>query len=227
MDRFVADFPARPDGDLMLCEMHGLAYQADMTAAPVPYDEKYFSHYVALEDQEIGRRINEARIALVARYKPRGWVLDVGIGSGEFIKKRGTDTAGFDVNPVARAWLKERGLWAEHFRAFYAFTFWDVLEHIEDPEIYFKDIEPGSYLFTSLPIFSDLSRVRESKHYKPGEHLYYWTESGFVAWMAQHRFRLLERSDVETKAGREAILSFAFRRDIEPPVPPKVLLHQC
>lgn len=223
MDRFVADYPGFPDGDLMICQAHGVAYQADMEAGPVPYDQKYFDHYVELEDQEIGRRINEARIALVSRHH-KGWILDVGIGSGEFIKKRGVDTAGYDVNPVAKEWLLERKLWSESFGAFPGFTFWDVLEHVADPDIYFRHMGPGKRLFTSLPIFPDLGSVRASKHYKPGEHLYYWTRDGFIAWMKQHRFNLLEHNDAESVAGRESIGSFAFERDLDVP---NGLLHQC
>ena len=37
-------------------------------------------------------------------------------------------------------------------------------------------------------------------------------ELGFVAWMALHSFELLERQDFETRAGRDSILSFAFRK---------------
>jgi hypothetical protein len=88
-----------------------------------------------------------------------------------------------------------------------------VLEHVETPDDYFRRIHDGAYLFTSLPIFTDLTKVRQSKHYRPDEHLYYFSEDGFVNWMAHHRFKLLERDDFETRAGREAILSFAFRRE--------------
>ena len=57
-----------------------------------------------------------------------------------------------------------------------------------------------------------LRAVRASKHYRPGEHLLHFTEEGFVAWMRMHGFQLLECSDFEMQAGRESILSFAFRR---------------
>ena len=59
---------------------------------------------------------------------------------------------------------------------------------------------------------SSVYSIRDSKHYRPGEHLYYFTELGFAQWMARHGFELLEVSNFETKAGRDSILSFAFRR---------------
>lgn len=213
MDRLIKRFAGERDGDLIFCRDRGIAYQRKMESTQ-PYDSEYFDHYRNLEGGEIARKLNEARVGLVARHYGDGPLLDVGIGSGEFIRSRGANTFGTDVNPVALSWLDERALLRTDLTEFEAFTFWDVLEHFEEPEVPMRSMRPGSYLFTSLPIFDDLDRIRQSKHYKPGEHLYYWTEQGFVDWMALHRWRLLERNDDETRAGREGILSFAFRRDL-------------
>lgn len=210
MDRVIASF-ALEDGDLILCQAHGVAYQRDMTVK-VAYGGEYFEKCRGYEDKAIALAINTGRIDLVAKhFDPCDAVADIGIGSGEFIKKR-PNTFGRDVNPVAVAWLKKEGLWAEDLSTFRAFTFWDVIEHLEEPDDYFRHIAPGAYLFTSIPIFTDLKRIRESKHYRPGEHLYYFTEAGFITWMGLHGFRSLGVQDFETAAGRDSILSFAFRR---------------
>lgn len=211
MDRFIASMPAEDDGDLMLCREHGVAYQKDMTNL-VCYDEAYYNRCLSYEDQEIALKINSGRIALVNKYvSPMGRVLDVGIGSGEFIKKR-PHTFGCDVNPVAIEWLKRNDLWSQHLDEFAGCTFWDVIEHVPKPEQYLGQIRLHSYLFTSIPIFYGLGGIRLSKHYRPNEHLYYFEERGFVAWMAMHGFMLLETQDFEIQAGRESILSFAFKR---------------
>lgn len=210
MDRFAAWASGVHDGDLVLLFDQGMAYQRDQSNL-VPYDEAYFQKCAGYEGQDIAEKINAGRIALVERHYGVGPVADIGIGSGEFIRKR-RFTYGVDVNPVARDWLIRSGNWAFNLSGYRAFTFFDVIEHVPDITEYFRHIRDGSYLFTSLPIFDDLSRIRESKHYRPSEHLYYWTEKGFVSWMWLHRFELLERTDFETKAGRESILSFAFRR---------------
>src|SRR6185295_18228706 len=105
------------------------------------------------------------------------------------------------------------GIAGHKFYLFQGFTFWDVLEHIEEPERYFERMPDSAFAFLSVPIFGDLTAIRASKHYRPGEHLYYFTEEGLARWMAMHGFRLLERDDFETRAGRDNILSFAFRRD--------------
>lgn len=211
MDRYIASFMPSSDGDLVLCPDHGVAYQLDMShRIEVPYFDKCGGY----EGQEIARKINAGRIALVNQYVGSyADVLDVGVGSGEFIKSR-PYTFGYDIDPEAVKWLKATARYTRNFAGFLAFTFWDVLEHVENPaDDYFRHISAGSHLFTCLPIFADLKRIRESRHYRPGEHLYYWTESGFVEWMRRHRFVLLERDDFETRAGRDSILSFAFRRE--------------
>lgn len=210
MDRVIASYPKTPDGDLVLCTDFGCAYQADMTVT-ASYDEAYFGKCRAYEDQEIAVKINDGRIALVEKHFGGGPCLDVGVGSGEFVRKR-LLTWGTDVNPEAIRWLLQNRLYADSFEGFHAFTFWDVIEHVPEPEGYFRQIKAGGFLFTSLPIFDDLTRVRESKHYRPGEHLYYWTDLGFIWWMHRHGFDLLERQDFETRAGREAIMSYAFQK---------------
>ena len=218
MDRFIEAFPAVADGDLVLCPEHGVAYQRDQTAL-VDYGEDYFEKCRGYEGQEIADRINAGRIAFVLRHFGPGRMLDVGVGSGEFIKRR-PHTFGIDVNPAAVRWLREAGRLADNLDCFGAYSFWDVLEHVPTPEDYLRHCYLRSFVFLSMPIMPSLDRIRESKHYRPGEHLYYWTERGLVEWMAWHGFVLLEASDFETRAGRESITSFAFRRLKWPTSPP-------
>lgn len=203
--------PAQADGDLMLCRAHGVAYQADRGHI-VNYDEAYYSKCASYEGQAIAQRINAGRMRLVAEHFGAARAVDIGIGSGEFVRAR-PNTFGRDVNPVAMEWLKRCDLWAERLDEFGAFTFWDVLEHVPDPGVYLDRVRLHGYVFASLPIFASLDEIRASKHYRPGEHLQYFTADGFVAWMQAHGFLLLEQSDFETSAGREAIGSFAFTRN--------------
>lgn len=213
MDELIRRFESVENGDLRICIPRGVAYQADMTR-PVAYNDAYFDAYVALEDQEIARRLNAGRVALVNKYVgPETAVLDTGIGSGEFIKNR-PNTFGRDVNAKAVKWLKGVKKYADDATAFGAFTFWDVLEHVAMPNRYFRRMPEGCFVFACLPIFASLDRVRASRHYKPNEHFYYWTEAGFIEWMRLYRFRHLESQTFETDAGRDGILSFAFVRDL-------------
>lgn len=203
--------PAVIDQDLVIYPDLGIAQQIDPTyRVEVPYFEKCGAY----EGQEIARKINAGRVALVDKYVGSdGWILDIGVGSGEFIKNR-PQTWGYDVDPHAAEWLMRENRWAtrEMFGFFDAYTMWDVIEHLAEPEEYFERMPHGTHLFACLPIFDDLARIRESRHYRPGEHLIYFSELGFVNWMKGHRFEHLETQDFETTAGRDSILSFAFRK---------------
>lgn len=218
MDRLIRRFDAQADNDLMLCEHRGVAYQRDMTKGRIEYGASYFETFKSYAGSPVERALNAGRCALVARHARAGaTILDVGVGSGAFVHHaaaEGFDAKGFDVNPVAVAWLKSEGFFAEDATGFEAITFWDSLEHIDDPGLTLRRLHKGALAFVAIPIVGDLRRIRESKHYKPGEHLYYWTPQGFVDWMALHGFRLLEASSHETDAGRESIGAFAFCRDL-------------
>lgn len=210
MDRFIQAMPAVQDGDLMICREHGIAYQADRMHR-VAYDAAYFDKCSEYEGNEIALKVTAGRVAMVNRHVGPNRVLDIGIGSGEFIKAR-PNTFGHDVNPVAIEWLRGANLWAEVDDGFAGYTMFDVIEHVETPEDYLRHIPLQAFAFFSVPIVYGIGAVRLSKHYRPGEHLQHWTLEGFVAWMGMHGFMLLEKQDFEIQAGRESIYTFAFRR---------------
>jgi hypothetical protein len=179
-------------------------------AVTAEYDQAYLNKYVGYEASDIGKRINQARLKTVEQYGD-GALLDIGIGSGMFLKSY-PDAMGYDINRAAVSWLRKKNRYSEDFNKFKAFTMWDVLEHCEAPEVYFKRFPIGALLFVSIPIFSDLGSIRQSKHYRPGEHLYYFTDEGFKFYMGLHGFELLGWNNLETKAGREDIGTYIFRK---------------
>lgn len=207
MDSLIKRFDFVENKDLRITK-RGIAYQKEMSS--IVYDESYFKKCAGY-DKEISDKVTKGRIDLVAKYH-KGKMLDIGVGAGEFVKSR-HDTEGFDVNPYAVQWLKENSLYSENFESYEAFSFWDTIEHVKEPNVYFKGIPKGSYVFVSIPIVN-LNFIRDSKHYRPNEHLYYFTEEGFVGWMRLYGFRLEETSRHEIEAGRQDILSFVFKRDL-------------
>lgn len=216
MDKLIASYPSVPDGDLVLCPANGVAYQADMSVDPVPYDTEYFNKYKQYEGSDIARALNNGRCAMLLRHVKEGSrVLDIGAGCGTFVMEAqtwGFDAYGFDINQATVEFLKNKNRFAAEPGEFDAVTFWDSLEHIENPMEVLCKIAYGAIVLVAIPVFSDLRRIRESKHYRPGEHLYYFTEFGFVGWMQQQGFLIIDRSDHENNAGRESISAFAFRR---------------
>jgi hypothetical protein len=175
-----------------------------------PYDEAYFENYRKLAATQIGQRLLDERLALVQRYIAFSALLDVGIGSGAFVERR-LQYRGYDVNEAGIAWLKERDL----YRDLYAHpvnnaTFWDSLEHIEDPAKALRQVQ--HFAFVSLPIFRDMAHALTSKHFKPGEHIWYFTRDGFWRWSEAQGFKVRECNDMETNLGREDILTFVLQR---------------
>lgn len=218
MDRLIKRFDAVADKDLMLCESRGIAYQKYMSQSRVEYDDAYFRKVESYDGTAIAKAVNTGRCAMLGRHLAAGAsVLDWGAGSGAFIRDAaaaGFAVKGYDVNLQSLQRLTDKGQLSKDPYLFDAVTLWDTIEHMDRPESMLQSIKKGAFLFVSVPVFDDLRRIRESKHYRPGEHLYYWTTKGFVDWMGLWGFRLLEQSSHETEAGRESIGAFAFKRDL-------------
>lgn len=195
----------------MLCIGKNIAWETDVPS--ISYDKEYFDKYLGYEDTPIGRKLNSLRVTLTERYCP-GPLLDIGIGAGSFIKASRLKVYGYDVNPAGISWLKDRDLFLDphedDLAEFTGFCLWDVLEHLRHPSALLSKLH--SFVFLSMPIFTDLAKIKNSKHYRPGEHIWYFTEPGLTNWMNKLGYSCLEVNDEETRAGREAILSFVFHR---------------
>lgn len=96
-----------------------------------PYDAAYFEKYRKMANTPIGHALTKARVDLVRKYYPGFNLVDVGIGSGQFVTASGM--LGYDVNPAGVEWLNQRNRFADMYAGQYdAMTFWDSLEHIDD-----------------------------------------------------------------------------------------------
>ncbi|WP_440505613.1 methyltransferase domain-containing protein [Serratia nevei] len=176
-----------------------------------PYDDSYFHKYQLMADTPMGHALTKSRIALVERHHGDGMVLDVGIGAGQFVEAR-PQTWGYDVNPVGVQWLKLRGRWADLYTAdaFPALTFWDSLEHIDKPEL--AVAKARKWVFVSIPIFAGGDAIMASHHYRPNEHIWYFTHDGLLRWFAEQGFTCVESNTIESDLGRVGIGSYAFKR---------------
>lgn len=145
-------------------------------------------------------------------------IIDVGIGGGSFLRaaiSAGFDCRGYDVNQCALYWLIAQDLYADPYQCgedVAAICLWDVLEHLPYPDTLLCAVRPGRRTFLSLPIVGDFARLSEWRHYRPGEHLWYFAHQGLLAFMSSRGFELLEHNQNETAAGRINIGSYAFVR---------------
>ncbi len=203
----------------------------DPDTCPINYGADYFENYEGYDASPTSDPLVQARYQLVRRhYEPaiagaeefdpetRGdsMIVDVGIGAGAFLRywmghEKDAPCAGFDIMPGAMHWLMLRKMFRDLYAApVYAATFWDSLEHIRFPERAIAQVR--RWAFVSMPIYASAAAVLGSKHFKPGEHIWYFTQRGLVEWFQRQGFALREVSDCEVKCGREAIGAFAFER---------------
>ena len=173
----------------------------------------YFNHYRALAGTTIGQALTAQRVQFVSAFY-QGPLVDIGVGSGAFVEARPL-TRGYDVDPQAIEWLKRVELWVDPYvNEVAAACFWDSLEHIHEPRKIIDRVR--HWAFVSMPIYRSLAHLMRSKHFKPREHVWYWTMHGFIEWMRAAGFRLMDTSAFESDLGREDIVTFAFNRVANP-----------
>ena len=178
---------------------------------PISYEHDYFENYLKYDNSEMGDALTAARKELVDFYY-RGSVVDIGIGGGKFVAAMGAKGFGYDINQDAINWLMETDRFCDPYAGNVGcITCWDSLEHIPEPESLIRQVT--DMVFVSLPIFNNPNTIHQSKHYKPGEHIWYWSDWGLIQWFSRLGFVLVEKNQMETELGREAISTYVFRRE--------------
>ena len=204
--------------ELALSYSKDIAFQINMDNL-VPYEYDYFQKYVNYKNTDISKKLNKFRVGLTKKYSGNGKVLDIGIGSGEFIQKIKNNVFGFDINPYGINWLKEN---KKYLNPYYddisdikVITLWDAIEHMANPCSLLNKIKKNQIVILTLPIFEDLKQLYSSKHFRINEHLYYWTNDSFMWYMQGNGFKFLEMSNQENKCGRQGVNTFVFKKDKE------------
>lgn len=178
------------------------------------YDKAYFDKYVGYENTSIGEAINDFRVSYVNSFIGKSSeVIDIGIGSGFFIKTRG-NTYGYDVNPIGIDFLRTKNLYIDVYKGIpdtiKGITCFDSLEHIKCLEGLLQLIPKGTYFITSIPIFKNKEHCLSSKHFRPDEHFHYFTHKGFLEYMSSQGFATCWMSTRETDLGRDEIYTYTF-----------------
>jgi cellulose synthase/poly-beta-1,6-N-acetylglucosamine synthase-like glycosyltransferase/SAM-dependent methyltransferase len=152
-----------------------------------------YSNYVV--DAEVNRRTFRRRIrAIEERLGRRGRLLDVGAALGDLVLEAtaaGWDAEGVEISPYAAQVARARGAVVhtgslEDVRlpraSFDVVTLYDTVEHADDPVALLAEarrlLRPAGLLHIVTPNVGGLqARIlgRRWYHYKPGEHLFYFT----------------------------------------------------
>jgi hypothetical protein len=175
-------------GDANFC--HGcLTYHASDRRTLVTYDAEYvaqrYDKYPTTEAMsELRLDVLEGVIHLAETLPrdgllQRGRLLDVGYGNGSFIRaarRRGWDAFGNDVNPTSYEGVRRVELPRAGMAAYRAVTFFDSLEHFEhfEPVRGLADFTDWIFVTMPLPPWYFLSSVW--KHWRPGEHHFYFRD---------------------------------------------------
>ena len=210
--------PAMFVGELLWNSEAGIGF---CPADEIVYGPDYFEKYRGLDASPMGVALTDARVEMVERHigqrqagkaDDEACLVDIGIGAGNFVDAMECD--GFDVCIEAVEWLKARKSYVNPYQwtddSVPVLTFWDSLEHIRNPEPLIT--KASEWVFVSMPIYDNEAHCRASKHFKPGEHVWYFTRRGLITWMEGLGFESVEINAAESDLGREGIESFAFKR---------------
>ncbi len=181
----------------------------------VNYDKNYYEN---LKKQHIktAKLINEIRWNFVQDV-PFKTVLDYGCGCGELSlyapKNRDLIIHSYDIGKINGSTYPQTGILIDH----YDLTFFnDVIEHVD--WINYPDLdmvhafEISTFICIAIPVWNhSIENIHTWKHYKPGEHLYYFSESSIIEFFYLRKFVLIKKGYPECPP-REDIFSAIFKK---------------
>lgn len=193
---------------------------------------KEFGYTDYLKDKELYLATYRMRREVITSRKPRpGRVLDIGSAAGYFLatmKEIGWECHGIELSEFMAAKSKELfGL--DEVRPgsildstyppahFDVVTFWDVIEHLEDPLSHLKKAhsllrDDGLLVIETQNVQSLFARVMGSRwqHFKMAEHLYHFAPKTIATLLDRAGFRILENTP--RRGGKRISMNFLAER---------------
>lgn len=211
------------------------------------YDEDYYKHYEEFsgsdeEDDLMSFRERTLKEALSMVKRDSKLVVDYGCAAGAFLNKTeeerkhsDVEIVGVDIIPhcVAHCVMDGNKAYSpEMFEYFYedrivsVMTFWDTLEHLQDPKALLHRFQPD-VICVSLPCLDGFHKafpgedIQLWKHHKPLEHIWSFTEDSFKKFLKQAGYQTVKvtfeessyRPDKDLKD--KNIMTFIARRGVE------------
>jgi cyclopropane fatty-acyl-phospholipid synthase-like methyltransferase len=195
--------------DILICKNCG--YGRPSLQEPMQYDDSYEKKYLSYPENEI----NKIRLAFILQ---EGSILDYGCGSGSFVRacrEKGYVAYGYDVNNFTADLRPPEGFKPD------IITAWDSFEHLTDQQQieFFKIAENAKLIVLSIPDFKTPEKdesLRQWRHYRPGEHLHYYTVKSLCTRFEKKGFKYIFYCHAEDKIRKATwknnILTIGFRR---------------
>ena len=179
-----------------------------MKMIKAPYDLAYWDRMLR-QNTGTAQRINAIRWHFLKEFSLKA-VLDYGSGVGWF---RAFSSPGVEVDTYDTAAWPQTGILHDHYDLV---AFWDVLEHIGNFEIIRPILSITRLVAFCMPILPKGKSLQGWKHFKPGEHLHYFTKPHLEAIFGNYEFKMLKEGYPESECGiREDIYSAVYFRKEE------------
>jgi len=173
------------------------------------YDEDYYYNLLRLQ-AEHAQKISEIRWEFVGDCNAR-YVLDYGCGAGFFkaFAPEGVEIDTYDIGPFVMTGISRE--------SYDLICLWDVIEHVDwekKPDLKMLEaMMKAEYVAISLPIMPEDKKLKEWKHWKPGEHLFRFKYiDRVISFFKARGFKLIKMEDIENPP-REDIYDFLFKRE--------------
>lgn len=171
------------------------------------------------------------KLKLISSLKtPEKFLLDVGCGTGDFLKVAGDDgwkIFGIEPNDDARSIANNKINGAVihtskipdlKIESFDVITLWHVLEHLPDFEdqvsLYKKLLKPDGFLIIAVPNFKSYDALKYGKHwaaYDVPRHLYHFSQNSIKKLSAKLNFQLKQILPMKFDAYYVALLSEKYK----------------
>jgi len=176
----------------------------------IKYDASYYYNLLKIHTHT-AKAICQVRWDFILQLMPEferrhPLVLDYGCGVGWFaaFKPDNFEVDTYDIMPVPQTGITQD--------KYDIVTMWDVLEHIPD----FTELEPilkkTEFVALTLPVKPEGVDWRDWHHFKPGEHLHYYTKDLLEALFYMYGFELKIEGTPECPP-RVNAHSFIFKRN--------------
>jgi len=173
------------------------------------YDIDYTKNYIEYEHGDKAMMLMDIRTQWVKDFLPEGSTLiDYGCGTGLFLRclKNNYICCGYDVNESVINYAKSKNMIHRYFNdpntipgIFEGITLFDVLEHFENPLEEMKKLNKllldRGLIFISTPNteLNPIDSIPDDwRHFKPNEHLHYFTQYSLVRLAEKSGFKILK-----------------------------------